>query len=81
MTMTLEKIQGMNIPVGAPIEFSVGVIPANSKNPIYYPTLGYYQDVDNLGNLLYKTGKRPIDKTEKCSTSVIEDIKILEYKK
>jgi hypothetical protein len=51
MTMTLEQIKGMNIPVGAPIE----IVQGNEKR------LKYFAGTDNLNDNLLVYGKMAKD--------------------
>ena len=78
MTMTLEKIQGMNIAVGTPIEISVKTTDLIGRKKIVYfeyldgCVIGYKTQIGYF-NTSKKFGEHHI--------ATIEDIKILEYKK
>jgi hypothetical protein len=83
MTMTLEQIKGMNIPVGTPIEITL------NSNSEPYKTLGYYHGLKQRKTvqiLLYDTNTAN-DKNWKASiyneflVSSIKEIRILEHKK
>jgi len=92
MTKTiLDKIKEMNIPVGTPIE----VIVKTSDNQTF-KSIGYFVEVskngsekkkwEKYGTLVYNisTGKHlnaNFPTTQGIGTELIEDIKILEYKK
>ena len=82
MTKTLEKIKGMNIPVGAPIELTL-------KNPdkTNYKSSGYFEGIEvsgDVGVIKYNTqiGKHKSGNDNAgfgAFISGIEDIKILQY--
>jgi len=81
MTMTLEKIKGMNIPVGAPIEMTLKKFSWPS-----YSVIGYFQGIDfETKFVLYDEQVKRLEfqkhSISRAVISEIEDIKILEYKK
>jgi hypothetical protein len=73
MTKTLEEIKGMNIPVGTPIELSKN----DHKKLVYFAGIEneYFFVWDSMIKDNPEYYKLPI------SPSVIQDLKVLEYKK
>jgi hypothetical protein len=95
MTITLEKIKGMNIPVGTPIEIirNTSINSNLEKNPNnkFYRELGYFQGIrnsrhHNFGEIIYAPilssgGIENTSEDNGCMIPYIEEIKVLEYKK
>lgn len=81
MTITLEKIKEMNIPVGTPIEINflntklMGYFIGLEKKEDGHDILKYASSTEEIKNF----GWRPYG--NKCIISNLKEIKILEYKK
>jgi hypothetical protein len=94
MTMTLEKIKGMNIPVGTPIELKLNTsisskLEKNPDNQIY-TRIGYFQNIEEkpvpYGRLAYTSRINPggLENTSEDNGILIpyiEEITILTPKK
>jgi len=64
MTITLEKIQEMNIPVGTPIEI---IYDENKTKEIYFQGTGSGEVFDNMGDMIFYTNK----KTEEANINIL----------
>jgi len=88
MAITLEQIEGLNIPVGTPIELTF-----KNPNKTDYKSLGYFKGIinstgvicytENLGKqeLLGERGRFGTGQEGHLYPEDIENIKVLEYKK
>ena len=88
MTITLEQIQGMNIPVGTPIELTlktrIKVKGSNPQEKATYQELGYFMGVDkrilNRYNSLVYSQRKGLFKNEiSHNIDLIKEIKVLKY--
>ena len=82
MTETMEeKIEGMNLQVGTPIEMTLKKFSWPS-----YAVIGYFQGIDSKTEFVFYDSQVrrlefQIPSISRAVISEIEDIKILEYKK